>query len=106
MKTLIELFDATETRNGVKVSYCLYDDAGQANVGTTIPSEKLEEYIVENDLHAYEFINWKHVSLECDGLDRGYRDPSEYLTENLSEIVLDYLQDLSVKADKKIEEAA
>ncbi len=100
MKTEIEIFDVNETRNGVKVDYCLYDADGQANVSTTIPSEKLEEYIVDNDLHSYEFINYNMRNLECDGLDQGYRDPSEYLTENLTDVVLAYLQDNFAKIEE------
>lgn len=92
MKTQIEIFDTNQTKNGVRVDYCLYDADGQANVTQTIENEKLEEYIIENDLNRYEFLNYGKMGLECDGLDEGYFNPSDYLAENLNNVVLAYLQ--------------
>jgi len=91
MKTEIEIFDVTETRNGVKVDYSLQDDNGTANVNMVISYESIENYIVENQLNLETFTNWKYVSLECDGLDERVIPVDEYLTENLRDVVKDYL---------------
>jgi len=98
MKTEIEIFDVTETRNGVKVDYALHDEKGVANVKQTIPSEKLEEYIIDNDLNDFYYHNAPEDSV--------YVHPEIYLTENLNNVVLAYLQDLADKAAKEMGEAA
>jgi len=89
---LIEVHTAEEIRTGVRVFYSITDEKGIADVKMVIPYESLENYISENQLNLETFTNWRYVSLECDGLDERIIPVDEYLTENLNEVVLAYLQ--------------
>lgn len=89
---LIEVHTCEQIRTGVRVFYSIEDSKGVADVKTIIPDESLENYIAENELNREFFTNWKHVTLECDGLDERFVPVDEYLTENLTEVVLAYLQ--------------
>lgn len=88
----IELHTAEEIRTGIRVFFTITDDKGFADVKMVIPAESLENYIVSEGLNIETFTNWKHVSLECDGMDEREVAPDQYLTENLNDVVTAYLE--------------
>ena len=95
---LIEVHTAEEIRTGVRVFYSVTDEKGIADVKMVIPYEGLENFISDYGLNLETFTNWKYVNLECDGLDERVIPVDEYLTENLDEVVLGYLQANLVEA--------
>ena len=59
---------------------------------TDISRDILVDYIIDNELNRYEFINSRYVNLECDGLDEGFHNPYDYLDENKESVITDYLK--------------
>lgn len=83
MKPQIELHEATYTRNGIKVNYVLFDEAGEAIVSTVIPFASLETYIVDEGLNELFF---NPLDGDCE-----YIHADTYLEENLNDVVTAYL---------------
>jgi hypothetical protein len=92
MSAEIELHEISTTALVVTACYTITDGDTTADVVKhQISRAALVEYVEANELNTVGFTNYKMVNLECDGEDEYKTDPDEYLTENLSAVVLSYL---------------
>jgi len=96
MKTAqIDILSHT-VKNGIyTVQYWDEASEGENNVEMQISEDALIDYINANDLNRIEFYDYSQRNLECDGLSERFIDPTDYLTENLTEVLQSYIQENS-----------
>lgn len=86
----IEIYDINKVKGGYEVEYST--ESGDAT--KVVDTDDLITYITDNELNAIEFIDWKAVTSECDGVDVKYLDPYTFLEDNYYSVISQYIESL------------